>query len=154
MGDFNEEDHPRDGGKFTAKGGGTHVANTEKAATAEPRAGEAEKHWDAAAKRRGAAKARRAAAEKTKDPAERSEHLARANHHDEKAQAHEEHAMRAEGGKKGREEHPLAEWVAKRLEGAKEGVRQAGEQATEAQEKVEELKAPPGGRGGGGGMRG
>lgn len=157
MADFNEEDHPRDGGKFTAKGGGPHVAGAEKAHAATAKAGQ---HKEAAAKARGAAKARRDAASKAKDPAERSEHLARANHHDEHAAHHEEAAQRAQHGKPDPSESPspskhdlhdehvghgghegghgaehgekggLAKWAAEKLESAKEHVERTGEKLT------------------------
>lgn len=143
MGDFDEDKHPRDGGKFTSVGGGAHVANTEKAT-----GGKVQAHQESASKHRSAAKARRSAAEKERDPARRSEHLARANHHDERAAHHEARAEKHEAkggkgsaGKKEKDEHPLAEWVAKRLEGAKEGVEKTGDKLKEAQERALEAKA-------------
>jgi hypothetical protein len=146
VGDWDEDKHPRDGGKFTTVGGGPHVANTERAA-----GGKVGEHRQAAEKRRRAASARRAAAAKEKDPARRSEHLARANHHDEKAAHHEERAAHHEakgsaskggkashskGGKREKEKGGLGEWVAKRLEGAREAVERGGDAVNEAEEKA------------------
>ena len=132
MGDWNEDDHPREGGKFTAKGGGAHVANTARAAE------QAKEHVEKASKHRSAAKARRKAAEKEKDPVRRSEHLARAGHHDDRAKHHEGKAGSHSKGKK--KEGGLAEWAAKRLEGAKEGVAKAGEKLNAVNDKVLEAK--------------
>ena len=129
MGEFREEDHPRDGGKFTATGGGPHVANTEHAA-----AGKAE-HEQAAEKHKGAAKARRSAAAKTGDPVARSEHLARAAHHEARAAEHE----RAAGH--GHEKSGLAKWASEKLDKLKEHVKEAGEKAV----KVEDATLAKGG---------
>jgi hypothetical protein len=152
MGEFNEDEHPRDAGRFTAKGGGQHVRGAERAASLKVQAGE---HREQAGKLRSAARAHREAAKKATDPAQRGEHQARANQHDERAARHEQEAARHEGaasahgrpsasreprerrerGEKGEKGEGLARWAAEKLEGAKEGVERAGERVNALEEE-------------------
>jgi hypothetical protein len=135
MAGWNEEDHPRDGGKFTSKGGSAHVGNAERQVAATHRKLGAERRIKAASSR-SAAKAHRLAAERAKDPAEKSEHLVRAAHHDERAAHHEGVARAHEENAKEQRGSGLAKWAAGKLDKLKEGVRGAGEKATKVEEQA------------------
>ena len=128
--EFREEDHPRDRGRFTARGGGAHVANAERAAGQKMT-----EHRQAAERRRGAAQVRRMAAANEKDPARRSEHLARAAHHEARAAEHEHLANAHEHGPHG-EKGGLAKWAAEKLDKLKEHVHEAGERAAKVEEET------------------
>lgn len=140
-GEFDDDAHPRDdAGKFTAGGGSAHVSSAQ-------RGGD---H----AKAKGA---HDRAAAKAKDPATRAQHqAASANHAGQAARAEgeksglasfaEKHggddghkdAGHGEGphGAKHEEGHGLGAWVAHKLDEAKEGVHEKGEEARELAEKV------------------
>jgi hypothetical protein len=166
---FVEEDHPRDGGKFTVAGGGPHVKGAEhKADAVDPKKAsrQAQGHELAAGKRVAAMKARQLAASKTSDPVQKSEHLARANQHLARAQHHEAEAARlgAEAAKGGvapsvphesgkhvgssrhssasrhHEKGALGEWVKRTLEKTREGVEKGGDKINEAEQKALEVK--------------
>jgi hypothetical protein len=152
-----DADHPRDEhGRFTSKGGAVHNSGARRGAKDASRAahaasegaqtrGEHEKaagaHKAAAQAHRAAAAAHNAAAQKDSNPITRGEHQARANRHEAQAQGHEGKAEHHAGEAKGAPEHKgIGAWVAKRLEGAGEGLEKAKEGLENAGEKAQEVE--------------
>ena len=132
---WNEDDHPRHGGKFVPKGGPEHIADVSDKAIAKG-------NPETAGKRHRAREAaHRDAAERAKTPAERAVHLAHAAQAAGMARMHEWLANMQGAKTELRGDHGMAKWALNKLDKIKEHVKESGERV----QKVEEAALAEGG---------